>query len=315
MIALDVKARNSRISVVDQIVSRLAAEADSGQLAPGTHLTAQSLADRLGVSRSPVNEALRRLALAGYLRHEANRGYYVDRQGLVPTEPIAAPDILSEVYFRLAEDVLEGRISGIVAQSSLRARYNLTQAQAVALTTRVVKEGWMEQRSGYGLALTSFLTTPDALVQSYRMRMALEPAALLEPGYDLDPMEAARCREVEEFMLAGGTAKMSPEELYDRGVRFHETIVGASGNPFFLDALRRVNSVRRLLAYRSMGNRDRYVEQARDHLEILRLLEEGRNEEASWALRSHLGKVIHNLEPIRQLLERTDLGKGLVQKN
>src|SRR5690606_23330172 len=118
----------------------------------------------------------------------------------------------------------------------------------------------------------------DALVQTYRMRVALEPHALLEPGYHLDLEDLRELRTVEEHLLAGGVETMSTEELYDRGVRFHETIIGAARNPFFLDALKRINSIRRLLAYRSMSSRSRYFQQAREHLEILVLLEQHRNE-------------------------------------
>ena len=57
--------------------------------------------------------------------------------------------------------------------------------------------------------------------------------------------------------------------LHERGVRFHESILAGSRNPFFLEALRRINRVRRLLSYRSMVVRDRYRDQCRDHLEIL----------------------------------------------
>jgi DNA-binding GntR family transcriptional regulator len=147
------------------------------------------------------------------------------------------------------------------------------------------------------------LDSADGLLQTYRFRMALEPAALLEPRYALDREAARECRAVEERMLAGGVERMTTEELYDRGVRFHEVIVAGSRNPFFLDALRRINSVRRLLAYRSSATRGRYYEQARDHLAILDLLEAGRNEAAAERLRAHLGRVIRNLEAIRPILE------------
>ena len=69
------------------------------------------------------------------------------------------------------------------------------------------------------------------------------------------------------------------EQLHDRGVRFHESLVEASGNPFFIDAIRRVNRVRRLLSYRSMQDRKRYKQHCQQHLHLLDLLERGRNEE------------------------------------
>ena len=96
------------------------------------------------------------------------------------------------------------------------------------------------------------LTTPEALLQTYRVRMALEPAALLEPGYRLEPAAIERLRATEVELLDGALETIPPDALHERGVRFHESIVGACRNPFFLDALRRINRVRRLLSYRSM---------------------------------------------------------------
>lgn len=45
-----------------------------GELAPGTWLRQDELAERLGVSKIPVREALQRLAAIGLLRFESNRG-------------------------------------------------------------------------------------------------------------------------------------------------------------------------------------------------------------------------------------------------
>jgi DNA-binding GntR family transcriptional regulator len=87
-------------------------------------------------------------------------------------------------------------------------------------------------------------------------------------------------------------------------VRFHEAIIGASGNPFFLEAVRRINRVRRLLSYRSMIDRKRYRQQCEEHLQILELLERRKNEHASQALRRHLEHTIENLQEIRPILTR-----------
>jgi len=73
-----------------------------------------------------------------------------------------------------------------------------------------------------------------------------------------------------------------------RGVRFHESLVEASGNVFFIGTIKRVKRVRRLLSYRSMQHRARYKKHCKRHLHILALLEKERNEEASEALREHL---------------------------
>jgi DNA-binding GntR family transcriptional regulator len=293
-----------RTGLAAHLAMQLAEDIRSGRIAAGGHLSAQALADRFGVSRSPVAAALRELASGGFLRHHPQRGYFVVPSGEASAQIAPVPDDPVEAaYLALAEDRLEGRVPEVVSANFLRDRYGLTLGQVQSLVTRVVKEGWLERRAGYGLRFTAMLDSTDALLQTYRFRMAMEPAALLEPGYELDREEARECRRIEEFMLAGGVEGMSIEELYDRGVHFHEMIVAGSRNPFFLDALKRINSVRRLLAYRSSASRGRYYEQAQDHLEILSLLEAGRNEEASWKLRSHLGKVIHNLAAIRPVLE------------
>jgi DNA-binding GntR family transcriptional regulator len=147
------------------------------------------------------------------------------------------------------------------------------------------------------------LTTPDSLLQSYRLRLALEPAALLEPGYRLDPKIIDQCRAAEHHLLDGGIETDSPDQLHERGVRFHESLVEASGNPFFIDTMRRVNRVRRLISYRSMQDRQRYVDHCRQHLHVLDLLQAGRQAAAADSLREHLMLTLKNHQKIRQLLK------------
>ena len=93
------------------------------------------------------------------------------------------------------------------------------------------------------------------------------------------------------------------DQLHDRGVRFHESLVEASGNPFFIDTVRRVNRVRRLLSYRSMQDRKRYKQHCQQHLHLLDLLARDRNQEASDAMREHLQSTLKNLTKIRELLK------------
>lgn len=147
------------------------------------------------------------------------------------------------------------------------------------------------------------LTTPDSLLQSYRLRMALEPAALLEPGYRLDPKVIEQCRAAEQHLLDGGIETDTPDQLHERGVRFHESLIEASGNPFFIDTIRRVNRVRRLISYRSMQDRKRYKEHCLQHLHLLDLLEKGWNQEAADTMRDHLERTLKNHQKIRKILK------------
>jgi DNA-binding GntR family transcriptional regulator len=80
-------------------------------------------------------------------------------------------------------------------------------------------------------------------------------------------------------------------------------LVGASGNAFFIDPIKRVNRVRRLLSYRSMQHRERYKRHCKQHLHILPLLEKERDEEVPEALRELLQHMLDALSRIGNILK------------
>ena len=61
----------------DHVYRAIKAGISSGDYSAGSHLGAAGLADQLGVSRTPVQEALRRLSAEGLVDFLANRGAYV----------------------------------------------------------------------------------------------------------------------------------------------------------------------------------------------------------------------------------------------
>lgn len=294
---------NSEMTLDTQIVSHILALIRSEGWPAGTHLPAQMLADKLRVSRSPINEALAHLHQKGLLERERYRGYFIsegllDSNALERTAAQAPLDPVSQAYFQIAEDRLKGTLAQEVSESQLKGQYGLTSTQLQSILSRISQEGWIQKKPGYGWEFSSMLTTPDSLLQSYRLRLALEPAALLEPHYKLDPQVLARCRAAEQHLLAGGIETDSAEQLHERGVYFHESLVRASGNAFFIDTIERVNRVRRLLSYRSMRDRKRYKEHCLQHLEILDLIESEKIGEAAQAMREHLQITLANLSKI-----------------
>jgi DNA-binding GntR family transcriptional regulator len=274
----------------------------------GSHLPAQMLADRLRVSRQPINDALALLHEKGLLTRERNRGYFVAKPVTEPLSDIvdrlglAEADVVTSVYFQIAEDLLKNQLPLEFSEQLIKQRYGLTAAQLNAVLSRIAQEGWAERKPGYGWTFSSMLTTPDSLLQSYRLRLALEPAALLEPGFRLDRKVLEQCRATELHLLDGGIMTASADELHNRGVRFHESLVEASGNSFFIDTIKRVNRVRRLLSYRSMKQRERYVEHCKQHLHVLELLERGKNEDAAVFMREHLLHTLNALSKIEGIL-------------
>ena len=95
--------------------------------APGEKLSLHNLADELGVSRSPVHQALTRLVTEGLLTVKARHGYFVT--------PVTAP-ALSEGYdVRLALELHAAeRTVGAIPDASLRRFRSLLEATAASLS-------------------------------------------------------------------------------------------------------------------------------------------------------------------------------------
>lgn len=258
-------------------------------LEPGAHLTEGRLAGLFQVSRTPVRLALQVLEAEGAVERQRNRGFFL-RALPAPAGAGAGAEAADEdpLYFRIAEDYLAGEIGPRVAESELLRRYGVPRARLMRLLARMAREGWIERRRGQGWEFQPMLSSPEAYNQGYRFRLLIEPVALLEPGYRLDPAVAARLRAEQEAMLAGGWHSFSSAETHRIGAEFHEGIMSGSRNPFLIESLRRVNRMRRLIEYRAHVDRSRLVRICEEHLRILDLIEAGALEEASAFLRVHL---------------------------
>ena len=257
------------------------------------HLPEQALADTFRVSRAPIRAALEALAAAGVVRRERNRGFFLEKNSEELDPPAAdadaaADDADDEPYLAVAADRLEGVLPERITENELMRRYDLTRNRAVAILGRIAQEGWAERLPGRGWAFLPVLTSREAYDMGYRFRATIETAAILEPTFRVDADSLARLRREQRDLLDGAAQTLSRARLFQRNSEFHETIVGWSGNPFFLDGLRRVNKVRRLLEYRLAVDRSRLARQCTEHLELLDLLEGGELATAAAYLRVHL---------------------------
>ncbi len=84
-------------SLAKAILDELRGAIVSGELVPGTLYSVRELAARLGVSRTPVREALLQLAQRGMVRFERNRGIRVLQTSLHDLEEVFAIRLLLEV--------------------------------------------------------------------------------------------------------------------------------------------------------------------------------------------------------------------------
>jgi len=286
-----------------QIAKTISDAITNGEIADGEHLSAPKLAVRFGVSRSPVREALDVLAGLGLAEQRANRGYFATAGKAQSGEGLdrnsrALPFEASSSYQRIAEDWLTDRIPSDVTEQMLRDRYQLTKSQLTDILTRAAREGWAEPKAGYGWQFLPVAKTPEAFEQAYRFRMVIEPAAMLEPTYRIDRAVLEEQKRLQTRMLEQDIERLAGERLMQLGTLFHEELIKFSGNPFFHQALVRVNQMRRLMEYRSRVDRRRLYTQCKEHLELIAVLETGDIADASYMMRRHLAGALRAKTPV-----------------
>jgi DNA-binding GntR family transcriptional regulator len=270
-----------------QLAMRLIDLIRGWKLPVGSHLTERGLADALRVSRTPTRGALHFLEKMDVVDRAHPRGFVLKKPAdELPEISVQRQD--DDLYLRIAEDRLEARLPSRITSSELMRRYGCSQARLLPVLSRMTHEGWLDRLPGKGWEFQPMMDSPEAYDQSYRFRMLIEPAALAEPGYKIDPDAFARIRTQQEEMLAGKLLQYSRPEVFEIGASFHETIVGCSGNPYILDALRRINQLRRLIEYRGNTDRGRLVSQCKEHIQLLDMIESGDRDGASEFLRRHL---------------------------
>lgn len=281
---------------------------DSGELSIGDHLSTQQLADRFGVSRSPVRDAMQLLAEKGALVQRPNRGFFASEYSSNDVadyiEQSGPGQSSSKIYQQIAEDWITNKIPQEVTELQLKNRYGLSKSELSEILVRATREGWVERKSGYGWRFLQVAKTAEAFEQIYRFRMLIEPAAMLEPTFVADRKVLADLRSTQERILDTEIERLPEERLLDSGAKFHEDLINLSGNPFFHMSLVRVNRMRRLLEYRSSIDRERLIVQCQQHIEIIDFLEQGELMEASYALRSHLGGALSKKSPVNWFYDK-----------
>jgi DNA-binding GntR family transcriptional regulator len=282
----------ARPSLSPQIAAQILEHIREGNLREGEHLPSQELADRFRVSRAPVAAALRRLEQMKIVRSEPNRGYFLvkgandlrarDLEALSTNEPE------DETYFAIAADRLSGALSERVSESELMRRYDVPRSRLLKILHRIADEGWVERLPGNGWEFRTTLTSRESYDQGYWFRAAIEAQALLLPSYRIDAEAFRKARLEQKDMLDGAFKRMSRDRLFRANSEFHEMLMACAHNDFFVDAVRRVNRLRRLIEYKITVDRSRLPLQCREHLRILDLIEAGDMNRASDFLRTHI---------------------------
>jgi len=124
-------------SLADQAVAAIRAAVRDGTLQAGQLYSAYQIAGYLGVSRSPVREALMRLAEAGMVSFERNRGFRI----VVP----GAADIAEVFQLRLLLEVPAARRAAARPPAGLAARLAAALDQMRAAAGRADERAFMQR--------------------------------------------------------------------------------------------------------------------------------------------------------------------------
>jgi DNA-binding GntR family transcriptional regulator len=277
-------------SLSPQIAAQIVDHIRAQNFKRGQHLPSQSLADTLRVSRAPVNAALRVLEGLRIVRAEPNRGFFLQkdadqiREVKLPHGPVDE----EEVYSAIADDRLSQKLPDRVSESELMRMYQLPRGRLLKILHRIAEEGWIQRRPSQGWEFRPVLTSRKSYEEAYRFRSAIEVSAVLEPTFRVDKtaFDAARAQQIA--LLDGDLMRLSRSRLFQINSEFHEMIVECSHNEFFLEAIKRVNRLRRLIEYHATLDRSRLQRQCQEHLEILDRLESGDLPSAAAYLKIHI---------------------------
>ncbi|GJG98208.1 GntR family transcriptional regulator [Cupriavidus pauculus] len=279
---------------LSQLQTRVAREivalARLDALRAGDHLAESLLADRIGVSRSPVNVALRYLVEVGAVVHDHNRGFFLNKDATdlsaIAQELSQEPD--DPLHLKIAEDRLSGALPDFVTEADMMRQYSVARSALRKALSKIQEEGWVERSIGHGWTFLPMIDSAQAYEESYLYRTALEPTGLLSPWFRADSVELASLRRQQRAIVDGGYKTMTPIELFESNSRFHETIAKWSGNRFLVQSIKRMDSLRRLIEYGQAKDRKPRQEQAIEHLAILDAIAAQDLLKAAGLMREHL---------------------------
>lgn len=259
-------------------------------LQPGSRLSEQALAQRFGVSRTPVRAVLALLQENGVVERRPNQGFFL-RKRLASVEEAGLGDVREEnLYERILIDILEGALDRTMSERALARRYGVTHGQVTATLRRMTREGLAEPSPGQGWTFVQF--SSEIIQKGYRLRLMLEPQVLLEPEFSLDIAELEGLRQTHSRVLEELSDSTDWGELFRLDTTFHETLAGGSGNELVVETIQKQNRIRRLNEFLGYTRLDRVRESLHEHLGIVHSLLDGDREWAAAQLRQHLRRSL-----------------------
>lgn len=273
-----------------QLASKIARYIRTQSLPHGTKLTELGLAEIFKVSRTPVRAALELLAQLDVVETAQSRGFVVSKQALDFDEAFLEEGALEDdaLYLRIASDFMADELGEQFSEADLMRRYGIGRGLLNRVLRRMALDLVIERNQGHGWRFLPTFKSPEAEDESYRFRLIIEPAAILEPGYAIDMVRAEASRRDHEAILAMSPDQVSQFQFFAVNAEFHELIAAGSHNEFIVQAVQQQNRLRRLLNLQWPNAEQRIIESCVEHMAMLTAIEQGDMEWAAALMRRHL---------------------------
>jgi DNA-binding GntR family transcriptional regulator len=284
------KRRAVSSSLQARLAGRILIHARERGYGPGAWLSENALAQTFGVSRTPVRGALAVLSKRGLLNVVPRRGYVLKRavrdQDLEPYADLASED--DKLVQRMAADRFSATLPDNVSETDLMRRYGVARGALARVLNGLVQDNVIERRSGHGWRFLPALDASQVHEDSYRFRLLIEPACVLEPTFRLDKARAQRLRQTHVGLLSDGLENLNSVKFFELNAEFHEFVAGCSRNRFLAQAVINQNRLRRFFSYIAVFAPERMRVSCSEHVAILDRLLAGEREHAATLLWRHL---------------------------
>lgn len=255
----------------------------------GDRLSRVALAEALGVSRTPVNGAVALLEEMGILAIEGRSVRVVDLDRDTSGLASAGDETsIARLLVGISRARRDGSLPDEVSERHLAQHFSAGRTTVAHALRQLAEAGVVTRNRGHGWRFTQGFASAEDRAASYRFRMLLEPAALLEPNFALPPGFEARMRAEHARFLDRPWTADDAVAFFETNAAFHAGLAEASGNRFFAPVIAQQNRLRLLSNYAWQRGAERVEVSVREHLAILDALAAGDRAGAAELMRRHL---------------------------
>ncbi|WP_246088589.1 GntR family transcriptional regulator [Phreatobacter stygius] len=257
--------------------------------AAGDRLSRVALAEALGVSRTPVNGAVALLEEMGIVAIEGRSVRIVDLDRDASRLASSGDETsIARLLVGISRARRDGTLPDEVSERHLAQHFSAGRTTVAHALRQLAEAGVVTRNRGHGWSFTQGFASAEDRAASYRFRMLLEPAALLEPTFALPPGFEARMRADHARFLDRPWTADDAVAFFETNAAFHAGLAEASGNRFFAPVIAQQNRLRLLSNYAWQRGAERVEVSVREHLAILDALVAGDRQKAAELMRQHL---------------------------